>query len=199
MTNVLFTAKDAISNDQEEQMNALILNGSPRKGNTYTAIEALKEGLTNIDNLQISQIDTTSVSVSPCLACDYCKTHSNCAFNDDTNAVINAIAEADLLVFATPVYWWGISAQLKVIIDKFYSQQKRLSSSKKQIGLIIMGQLATDNPQYQLIHQQIKCISDFLEWELVFCHSYSAYCLDDFAKNQAGISEVRQLWKKIHK
>ena len=178
-------------------MKALLLNGSPRKGNTYAALEELKKGFSNINDLEISQIDTTSVAVAHCIACEYCKEHSRCAVNDDTNAVINAVAEADILVFATPVYWWGISAQLKVVIDKFYSQQTRLAASKKQVGLIVTGQLSTDNPQYEIIYQQFKCISDYLGWDLVFCNTYSAYERDDLKKNKDALLEIEQLWKKI--
>ena len=178
-------------------MKVLLLNGSPRKGNSYTALETLKRGLANIEDLQISQIDTTKVTVSHCTACEYCKTHSKCVVNDDTNAVIDAVAEADILIFATPVYWWGISAQLKVIIDKFYSQQKRLSKAKKQVGLIVTGQLAEDNLQYKIISQQFQCIADFLGWDMAFCNTYSAYDADDLAKNTEAISEIEHLWEKI--
>ena len=178
-------------------MKALLLNGSPRRGNTYTALKSLAEGFSRIKNLEVSQIDTTSVSVAHCIACEYCKDHNRCAVNDDTNAVISAVAEADILIFATPVYWWGISAQLKVIIDKFYSQQKRLGSSKKQVGLIITGQLAVDNPQYEIISKQFECICEYLGWDLIFCNTYSAYAKEDLAKNKDALSEIQQLWKKI--
>ena len=178
-------------------MKALLLNGSPRKGNTHTALNVLKTGLSNIPELEICQIDTTSVAVAHCIACEYCKDHSACAVNDDTNAVINAVAEADVLIFATPVYWWGMSAQLKVIIDKFYSQQKRLLASKKKVGLIVIGQLSTDNLQYSIITKQFECICDYLGWELVFCNNYSAYSKDDLKKSKAAILELDQLWKKI--
>ena len=84
-------------------MKALLLNGSPRRGNTYTALKSLAEGFSRIKNLEVSQIDTTSVSVAHCIACEYCKDHNRCAVNDDTNTVISAVAEADILIYATTV------------------------------------------------------------------------------------------------
>ena len=100
-------------------MKILLLNGSPRRGNTYTALEVLKRSFANIPNAEVSQIDTNKVEVASCIACEYCKKHGKCFVKDDTNAVIDAIVSADVLIFATPVYWWGISSQLKAIIDKF--------------------------------------------------------------------------------
>lgn len=178
-------------------MKILLLNGSPRRGNTYTALKALKEGLTNIDASYISQIDTTSMAVAPCIACEFCKEHGRCAVNDDTNTVINEIAEADVIIFATPVYWWGISAQLKVIIDKFYSQEALLASLKKRIGVIVIGQLPQDNVQYKIIEEQFRCITDFLGWEMLFCNTYSAYKPDDISSDNDALNQLRGLWKMI--
>lgn len=178
-------------------MEVLLLNGSPRRGNTYTALKSLKSGLYDHKHIKVTQIDATSVSVSPCIACEYCKEHGKCAVNDDTNAIINQIAESDFVVFATPVYWWGISAQLKVIIDKFYSQQKRLASSKKRVGLITVGQLDADNIQYKIISQQIQCIADYLGWEVMFRNAYSAYDVSDLAGNGEALSEIYKLAEKI--
>ena len=178
-------------------MKALLLNGSPRKGNIHTALESLKKGFSNIDGLSASQIDATKVKVSCCIACEQCGKTKGCVFKDDTNKILDEIIDADILVFATPVYWWGISAQLKVIIDKFYCRQESLKASGKQVGLIITGQLPADDVQYQLISRQIECISDFLGWKLVFCKAYSAYDADDLAKNTDALSEIEQLWKEI--
>lgn len=178
-------------------MNILLLNGSPRKGNTFSALEKLKQGLQNIKDLQINQIDTSKVSVSPCIACEKCKQHHKCIFNDDTNSVIDAIVDADAVIFATPVYWWGITSQLKLIIDKFYSRQEQLSAHKKQIGIISIGQLSTDNIQYKLISDQLQCISDYLGWEIVFCHSYSAYDKGDLLSDKNALQEIENLWRKI--
>lgn len=178
-------------------MKALLLNGSPRRGNIYTALETLKKGLSNIEGLEVSQIDASKAKVSHCIACEHCKKSNGCVFKDDTNKVIDEIVAADVLVFATPVYWWGISSQLKAIIDKLYCRQTSLKASKKQVGLIITGQLPEDDLQYRLISKQIECIADFLGWEVIFTNAYSACGTCDLAKNEKAVSEIEQLWKKI--
>lgn len=75
-----------------------------------------------------------------------CKGSSSCVFDDETNDIMEQIIEADVLVFDTPVYWWGISSQMKIIIDKFYSHTSSLAECSKQVGVIVVGELPQENP-----------------------------------------------------
>ena len=178
-------------------MKALLLNGSPRKGNTYAALEALKKGFANIDGIEIQEILASDTAVSPCLACESCKDGSGCVFDDDTNDLMDAVVDADVIVFATPVYWWGITAQLKLIIDKFYSRGDQLAECKKQVGVIVVGQLPRENTQYEIIRKQFECISGYLGWDIAFCNTYSAYDASDLIRNEEAMAEIEGLWKKI--
>ena len=178
-------------------MKALLLNGSPRQGNTYAALEALKKGFKNIEGLEVGEIAATDVDVSPCVACETCAEIGKCIFDDDTNEVTEAVLEADMLVFATPVYWWGITAQLKLIIDKLYSRGTQLKECSKKVGIIVIGEARQDDPQYDLISKQFECICQYLGWEIVFCNTYSAGDVNDLAANEAAISEIEGLWKLI--
>ena len=64
---------------------------------------------------------------------------------DESDAVIRKIAEADAVIFGTPVYWWGMSAQLKMVVDKFYSQDSQFKTMKKKIGVVVTGANGLDN------------------------------------------------------
>lgn len=178
-------------------MKALLLNGSPREGNTYAALAALKKGFANIENLTIKEIAANDVSVSPCLACEVCRDSGECVFDDDTNDIMDAVVGADVIVFATPVYWWGITAQLKLIIDKFYSRSSQLMECKKQVGIIVVGQMPVEDTQYEIIRKQFQCISDYLGWDIAFCNTYSAYDARDLENNAETINEIEGLWKEI--
>ena len=176
-------------------MKALLFNGSPRKGNTCAALDALKKGMENIGDLEIQEVMAADVSVSPCMACDLCDSDGHCVFEDDTNDVVDAVLAADLNVFATPVYWWGMTAQLKVIIDKFYSRSKRLKDLKKKVGVLVIGEAGQDDPQYELIPKQFACICDYLGWEMAFSKTYTAAAVDDLANSGETIKEIGELWK----
>ena len=178
-------------------MKALLINGSPRKGNTITALEALKEGFKNIAALEIEEVNANDLSVSPCIACDVCGSNSQCVFDDDTNDVVNAVVAADVIVFATPVYWWGMTAQMKLIIDKFYSQSQNLHDLKKKVGVIIIGEATQEDPQYELITRQFRCIGDYLGWDMAFSKTYTAAGTGDLAKSEIAAKEIKSLWKTI--
>lgn len=173
-------------------MNILLLNGSPRKGNTMTALNALKEALAQIPEAEVTEILAAEKTIVPCKACDACGSMSRCIFADDSPEINAAIEAADAIVFATPVYWWGMSAQLKLIIDKFYAREAKFKTPKK-IGTIVVGEAETSDPEYDLIAKQIHCIADYLGWETVFQKSYSANKPKDLAADEAALAEIREL------
>lgn len=179
-------------------MKALLFNGSPRRhGNTYTALEALKNGLKNVENLQVREIRADDVSVSLCIACQQCGTDSSCVFDDDTNDIVNAVMESDIIVFATPVYWWGMTAQLKVIIDKFYSQCSKMHELKKKVGIIVIGEAEQSDTQYRIIPKQFECICDYLGWDIAFSGTYTAAEPGDLAKDTEAMTELENVWKLL--
>lgn len=104
-------------------MNILVLNGSPRqKGNTAQMINAFKEGATTSGH-QVNVVEVCKKSIAGCLACEYCHTRGNgsCIQKDDMREIYGLLKNADMLVIASPIYYHGISGQLKCAIDRFYS------------------------------------------------------------------------------
>ena len=93
-------------------MKVLLLNGSPRKGNTLSALEIIKKGIEENLKAETELLDVTKYSVAGCLACDYCSTHKGKCVNpkDDGQFLADKMEEADVIIFGSPVYWWGISA-----------------------------------------------------------------------------------------
>ena len=102
-------------------MKIIIINGSARKGNTLTAINALIKGASEKNEIEV--IEPDKLQIAPCKGCGACQCHKGCVDNDDTNPTIDKIAAADMILFTTPVYWWGMSAQLKLVIDNYPEDQ----------------------------------------------------------------------------
>ena len=109
---------------------------------------------------------------------------------------MDSVVEADAIVFATPVYWWGITAQLKLIIDKLYSKGSVLGSGKK-IGIIVTGEAEQEDPQYQIITKQFECICDYLGWYLVSVNTYSAGAPDELGRQDEAMAELEKLGKML--
>ena len=104
-------------------MNILVLNGSPRpRGNTKQMAEAFREGARSAGH-QVDVVDVCKLHIGGCLACEYCHTKGggNCVQKDDMEQVYALLKNADMLVIASPIYYHGLSGQLKCVIDRFYS------------------------------------------------------------------------------
>ena len=181
-------------------MNVLILNGSPRKnGNTSHALRAIEEGLKARHTVEA--LNVYDFTFRPCRNCDACKRNGgNCVMPDDTVQIIGKVAAADLVIFGSPVYWWGISAQLKDVVDKFYSREGESAPTlrtKKKIGIVAVGAETTDDPEYKLISDQFRCIASFLGWEVVLDEAISAAAVDDLAKDAARLAALTETAAKL--
>lgn len=171
----------------ELRMKILVLNGSPRKGNSVAAIHAFMEGAAKKHEVEV--VDTYQLKVSPCMGCGACECYKGCVAKDDSNAIVDKMVAADMIVFVSPVYWWGITAQLKLVIDKAYCKGVLLKN--KKVGVIVVGGSPVGSEQYDLIRGQFGCISKYLGWDIVFHKDYYASAKDDLGKNAEALAELK--------
>ena len=171
----------------------IIINGSARKGNTLTAINALIKGASEKNEIEV--IEPDKLQIAPCKGCGACQCHKGCVDNDDTNPTIDKIAAADMILFTTPVYWWGMSAQLKLVIDKCYCRGLQLKN--KKVGVIAVGGSPVDSIQYELINKQFDCMADYLSWDMLFQKSYYASEKTDLAKDENSLKELEDIGKNL--
>ncbi len=178
-------------------MKVLLLNGSPRKnGNTAYATKTIVEGIEKNSSSTIQTINVVDFKVSGCIACDGCKANDgNCVIPDDTKNIVDKVLNADAVIFATPVYWWGMTSQLKAVVDKFYSSASKFSKQNKKIGVIAIGADSVDGKQYSLISDQFTCICSFLNWEKIFDLPFSASNLDDLQKSKESSKTLTNIHK----
>ena len=104
-------------------MRILVLNGSPRlEGNTKKMIDAFREGVQSKGH-QIDVVDVCRKQIGGCIACEYCHTKGKgvCVQKDDMDKIYPVYKEADIIVLATPLYYWTISGQLKCAFDRLFA------------------------------------------------------------------------------
>ena len=107
-------------------MKIVVLTGSPQKhGSSNLLAEQFIKGAKEAGN-SVSVIDAAHVNVKPCTGCIHCGYGGPCAQRDDMGSESGAmcgikaeILGADMIVFVTPLYYYGMSAQLKTVIDRF--------------------------------------------------------------------------------
>lgn len=97
----------------------LILSGSPRKGgNSDILCDQFAKGAQEAGN-QVEKIRVADRKIGYCRACYYCRDHAGeCAIKDDMAEVLQKMIDADVIVLASPVYFYSIDAQLKAVIDR---------------------------------------------------------------------------------
>jgi multimeric flavodoxin WrbA len=102
-------------------MRVIAFSSSPRKeGNSETlAAEVLRGAAAAGAWTELVRLNT--LTIRPCQACDACRKLKRCRIEDDMQPLYAKLLEADAIVLATPIYYWGISAQLKGFIDRWYA------------------------------------------------------------------------------
>lgn len=98
----------------------LILNGSPRReGNTSFLVKKLKELINKSEN-EVKVLFLNDYNIKPCQGCFWCYKDFplKCIQNDVMNNLYPLVLDADILIFAAPIYWFNYPAQLKLFIDR---------------------------------------------------------------------------------
>ncbi|MDD3137418.1 MAG: flavodoxin family protein [Lachnospiraceae bacterium] len=101
----------------------LILSGSPRRnGNSDLLCDEFAKGANEGGN-NVEKIFLRDKKVGYCTACYYCKSHNGeCAIKDDMAEIIDKLHSSDVIVLASPVYFYSIDAQMKTVIDRCVAQ-----------------------------------------------------------------------------
>lgn len=103
-----------------ESKNILVVVGGGRaRGNTAQLTDAFIEGAKEAGH-RAEKISLQSVLVQGCTGCNACRFGRPCVQKDDFNLLVPQILAADLIAFASPLYFWTISARLKAFIERFY-------------------------------------------------------------------------------
>lgn len=97
----------------------LILSGSPRKGgNSDLLCDEFARGAAEAGHT-VEKLRVAEKKVHPCSACYHCRDHGGeCVYRDDMAVILQKMIDADVLVLASPVYFYSIDAQLKAVIDR---------------------------------------------------------------------------------
>ena len=100
-------------------MKIVVLQGSPnKKGSTFILADCFRQGAEDAGHT-VEMIDVAHAKIHPCTGCIHCGYEGPCVQKDDVEEIRKNILVADMLVFATPLYYYGMSAQLKTLIDQF--------------------------------------------------------------------------------
>ena len=102
-------------------MNLIGINASPRKNaNTQTLVEAVLAGAEK-NGADTRMVNLRELKINGCLGCEGCKKHlGKCVQKDDLTTLLQDLTAYDAIVLGTPVYWFHVSAQFKMLVDRLY-------------------------------------------------------------------------------
>ena len=118
-------------------MKILVLNGSPHlNGATSDMIDAFSKGARESGH-EVNVINVAHKNIRGCMACEYCREKEKgvCVQKDDMQDIYPRILSSDMVVFASPIYYFTLSAQLQAAIHRTYSID--IPANVKKVALIM--------------------------------------------------------------
>lgn len=127
---------------------------SPRKNNSNTRNLVSKAlDFASEKGCEIKLVELSNMNLKGCIACEYCKEHQRCVIEDDFQSIYNEIFDADAFIFGSPIYFFDINSQAKVLEDRFYSFIKKDFTTKlpnKKNCIFIYSQNNPDIKSYEV-------------------------------------------------
>lgn len=164
----LVQAFDHVNNNESKtkKMKIVVLTGSPRKnGNSAYLAEQFIKGAEEQGH-EVFRFDCAFKQVEPCRACNHCGMNGPCIFNDDFQELRPRLIEADMVVFATPMYYFGISAQMKQVIDRFYAINGQIKGARKK-AVLLKAYADTSRKEAEPMLVHYRTLMDYLGWTSV--------------------------------
>ena len=142
-------------------MKIMVLEGSPNKGGSSNllATEFIR-GAKAAGHL-VQTVDAAHAEIHPCTGCIHCGYEGPCAQKDDMNRIREMILDVDMLVFVTPLYYYGMSAQLKTLIDRFCAFNSSIQRKRMKSALLAVA-WNDDNWTFEALEVHYKTLVRYL-------------------------------------
>lgn len=118
--------------------NIAVLIGSPRKGgNTEALAHSFIDGAKKKHDVEV--ISVADIKINGCTGCNFCYVDDShrCMQKDGMQEIYEKLAQAEIIVIATPVYFYGVSSQLKCLIDRLHNPIRNIFKVKKLVLLSV--------------------------------------------------------------
>lgn len=144
-------------------MKIVILMGSPnRKGSTNILVSEFKRGAEESGH-SCEVIDVCHANIHPCIGCVACGYEGPCVQKDDVEKIRQKLLDSDMVVFATPLYYYGMSAQLKTVVDRFCAYNSSLNSRHLKSALLTVAWNA-DNWTFDALETHYKTLVRYINF-----------------------------------
>ena len=145
-------------------MKILVLQASPNaKGSTAILGDELARGAREAGH-EVTRVDVCDLDIAPCTGCVACGYEGPCVQRDDMDALRKQILASDMLVLATPLYYYGMSAQLKTVVDRFCSANASITGRRLRSALLTVAWNA-DDWTFEALEAHYHTLVRYLHWQ----------------------------------
>ena len=145
-------------------MKIIVLMGSPnRKGSTSILVDSFVKGAVEAGH-SCEVIDVCHANIHPCIGCVACGYEGPCVQKDDVEQIRGKLLAADMVVFATPLYYYGMSAQLKAVVDRFCAYNSSLNRRHLKSALLTVAWNA-DDWTFEALEAHYKTLVRYINFE----------------------------------
>ena len=150
-------------------MKVLAISSSPRlHGNSDLLCDQFLKGAAEAGH-SVEKVRLAEKSISPCAACNGCQSDAVCTKKDDMADILKDVIGADIIVLATPVYFYSMTAQMKLFIDRCFARFREIKG--KDFYFIVTSAA----PQHEASEETIaglrgflRCLPEAREKEIIY-------------------------------
>lgn len=178
-------------------MKILVLKSSGNKhGSSNMLADEFIRGAKENGHI-VTEYDTAYKDIRPCLGCNRCGMSSPCVQKDDyENELKDMIRDSDMLVFVMPVYYYNWTAQLKTVVDRFYSFTGELTRMHKKTALLTVAWDNTDSA-FEIVKAYYKRICEYMQFEDLGTVIGKGCGTPDMTKRSPALKDAYQLGNSI--
>jgi len=180
----------------------LVILGSPRrKGNSSTLAARISRGAKSA-GAEVDTLFLQGLKISPCRGCDTCQKHDSkgCAVKDDMQQIYPKLIKADAWVIASPVYWFTMSAQTKIFMDRCYALTAYANNPFAGKRIAIAMSYGDVDPVKSGCVNALRAFQDAFRYtgsRIVGMVYGSAMKAGEIADNEALMGEAEELGKRL--
>jgi multimeric flavodoxin WrbA len=186
-------------------MNIIAVMGSPNKnGNTATLLSHYLAGVVKkYKDAKIDDIILNELHIETCQACNACKIAEDhlCKIKDDMTKLYDKVLAADVIILASPIYWWNMTAQMKTFIDRLYALDfaKDALKGKKLVFLTTYGGPEYESSGAGIVEQSLTSMANFTGMDFVhkFGVSSASAKITPVSKNKKALDEAEKLGESL--
>ena len=174
-------------------MKIMAIVGSPRpKGNTDLLIDqALEEAAAN--GAETEKIILSQYRINPCLGHPNCNSFDKCKVDDDVPEILDKFRDAEGIILGSPVYYYGVTAQMKAFIDRNYFLARHgMPLSAQCVGLVVVAGGGGIDQTVRALRRYVKLATEIPDEKILIVSGYASQP-GDVNSNASLLEEARKM------